>query len=307
MSGYYGFSMSNNAVEAYKNGEMPLSKWTKKAILEEAEKYTLQCSLEKLKQLPLALLRDKLLYESSWHHTSKFYNETNFYSFNEDEISEITDDQLDQWMEMLSSEKKAVKAAATEERWKCSFLEWSGTRNHPRAERVVDTGVIRGNWFYRDHGGKKSVNANGFEKVERLYENEKGYNTMHFSCTATAHECVLHDHEKDISFPLGDPASAIFDRENLSGKEIADNISVFAESTIDMLYEESKLGIQDENIDLSGYSLIERTEMKTAIREALQEEYFAENKKTLSDVKRLVSEKKPRTTENKQKTKNNGR
>lgn len=60
MAGYHGFSMSNNAVEAYKNGEMPLSKWTKKAILEEAEKYTLQCSLEKLKQLPLAVLRDKL-------------------------------------------------------------------------------------------------------------------------------------------------------------------------------------------------------------------------------------------------------
>ena len=33
MSGYYRYSMSNNAKDAYKNGVMPYSKWTKKAIL----------------------------------------------------------------------------------------------------------------------------------------------------------------------------------------------------------------------------------------------------------------------------------
>lgn len=165
MSGYYKFSMSNNAVEAYKSGEMPLSKWTKKAILEEVEKCTLQCSFEKLKQMPLAVLREYLLYESSWHHTSKFYNKTHFYSLDVDGISEITDDQLDQWMEKLSDEKKE---ATTAERWECSFLEWSGNRKHPRAERVTDTGIIRGNWFYRDQGGKKSITANGFLKIERL-------------------------------------------------------------------------------------------------------------------------------------------
>ena len=34
-AGYHGYSMSNNAVAAYDNGEMPLSKWTKSAILNE--------------------------------------------------------------------------------------------------------------------------------------------------------------------------------------------------------------------------------------------------------------------------------
>lgn len=29
-SGYSGYSMSNRAVDAYEDGEMPLSKWTKK-------------------------------------------------------------------------------------------------------------------------------------------------------------------------------------------------------------------------------------------------------------------------------------
>lgn len=33
MAGYNGYSMSNNAVTAYSNGEKPLSKWTRSAIL----------------------------------------------------------------------------------------------------------------------------------------------------------------------------------------------------------------------------------------------------------------------------------
>ena len=34
MAGYYGYSMSNNAVSAYEEGEMPLSKWTKQGVIE---------------------------------------------------------------------------------------------------------------------------------------------------------------------------------------------------------------------------------------------------------------------------------
>lgn len=34
MAGYHGYSMSNNAVSAYADGEMPLSKWTKAEILD---------------------------------------------------------------------------------------------------------------------------------------------------------------------------------------------------------------------------------------------------------------------------------
>lgn len=33
MSGYSGYSMSNNAVDAYESGEKPRSKWTKKVLL----------------------------------------------------------------------------------------------------------------------------------------------------------------------------------------------------------------------------------------------------------------------------------
>jgi len=38
MSGYKGYSMSNNAIAAYNEGEKPKSKWTKTEIVREIEK-----------------------------------------------------------------------------------------------------------------------------------------------------------------------------------------------------------------------------------------------------------------------------
>ena len=37
MAGYYGYSMSNNAVYAYLDNKMPISKWSKKKIFEVIE------------------------------------------------------------------------------------------------------------------------------------------------------------------------------------------------------------------------------------------------------------------------------
>lgn len=41
MAGYRGFSMSNNAVDAYNSGEKPFSKWTKSEILKEVDFYSI--------------------------------------------------------------------------------------------------------------------------------------------------------------------------------------------------------------------------------------------------------------------------
>ena len=80
MSGYYGYSMSNNAVEAYENGERPLSKWRKSDILEaiSVSEIELKCSISKLQKLPVKVLKEVCLTYSSWHHTSNHYNQTNF-------------------------------------------------------------------------------------------------------------------------------------------------------------------------------------------------------------------------------------
>ena len=67
MSGYCGYSMSNNAISAYNSGEKPMSKWTKVAILEEikcaiGEGLVLQVSLEDLAQLPAAELKARFCF-----------------------------------------------------------------------------------------------------------------------------------------------------------------------------------------------------------------------------------------------------
>ena len=41
--GYVGYSMSENAVEAYDNGEMPMSSWRKKDIFQVILKERAKC------------------------------------------------------------------------------------------------------------------------------------------------------------------------------------------------------------------------------------------------------------------------
>ena len=83
MAGYnWKKGMSNNAVEAYKEGKMPISKWTKKALLDSLEKLyaeeSFPCPLDVLKKKKKEELT-QLLKCCEWHHSSKFFNCTNFY------------------------------------------------------------------------------------------------------------------------------------------------------------------------------------------------------------------------------------
>lgn len=165
MSGYYGYSMSNNAVSAYLDGEKPLSKWTKKEIIFRIEnECEINFPIEKLKKVPLAKLKEICLKKSSWHHTSSYYNSTDFYDIDIAKIESFAESDLDGFLECKKPEIREEKA----EKWLCEFLEWSGTRAHPKATKVQEIGVIRGNWFYRENGTKKSINANGFYKIERV-------------------------------------------------------------------------------------------------------------------------------------------
>lgn len=169
MAGYNGYSMSNNAVAAYADGEKPLSKWTKADIMAaiETTEIELKCSIEKLKKLPVGVMKEELLYNSSWHHTSSHFNKTDFYRLDEERLAELTDEEIDRLLVLLKKSKTENKEPG-EEKWECAFLEWSGTRNHPKATRRVETGVIKGDWFIRDDGSKKKISANGFEKLRRL-------------------------------------------------------------------------------------------------------------------------------------------
>lgn len=169
MAGYNGWSMSNNAVEAYSNGEKPLSKWTKTNIFEtiENQEIKLKCSMEKLRKLPAKALKEVCLTYSSWHHTSNHYNKTEFYSLDINTIENLTDEKIDRLFADYKEEKK-MEEKPSEEKWRCSFLEWSGSRKHPVATEVIEEGIIKDNWFYRKDGSKKKTTANGFRFIEKI-------------------------------------------------------------------------------------------------------------------------------------------
>lgn len=169
MAGYNGWSMSNNAVAAYEDGEKPLSKWTKTDIFDAINKQEveLKCSIEKLKKLPVKVLKEVCLTYSSWHHTSNHYNKTDFYLLDVDRIENLADDKIEELLLDYKTGKKA-ESKSSEERWKCAFLEWSGSRKHPVATEVIEEGIIKGNWFYRKDGSKKKTTANGFRFIKQI-------------------------------------------------------------------------------------------------------------------------------------------
>lgn len=169
MAGYNGWSMSNNAVAAYEDGEKPLSKWTKTDIFDEIEnqKVKLKCSMEKLRKLPAKALKEVCLTYSSWHHTSNHYNRTDFYSLDIDYIENLTDEKIEGLIRDYKADKK-TEDKPLDEKWRCAFLEWSGTRKHPKATEVIEEGIIKGNWFYRKDGSKKKTTANGFRFIEKI-------------------------------------------------------------------------------------------------------------------------------------------
>lgn len=173
MAGYHNYSMSNNAVEAYHTGEKPISKRKKSDIISEINQYRKEFDLPLIdnaifKKISIKIMRKHFLTCSSWHHTSSHYNKTDFYSIDEDAIDSLTIDTINQLIEQTNLEKTEAKLEKQEERWECEYLVWGGTRKHPKAEEVIGTGTIIGNWFYLDKGGKKLITANGFRKIKRI-------------------------------------------------------------------------------------------------------------------------------------------
>jgi len=97
-SGYVGYSMSKRAVEAYEQGEKPKSKWTKAVMLQEIVAYCDEFDMEisdkawgYLRKLTKGELFNRFFYKTSWHHTSKYFNQTDFYGLDEEELVEFVE------------------------------------------------------------------------------------------------------------------------------------------------------------------------------------------------------------------------
>lgn len=137
MAGYYKYSMSNNAVDAYMAGEKPLSKWRKADILDTLSPE----QREAAKGMSLAALCELFLEYRGWHHTSSHYNRTEFYGIAE-WLDEITVEQIKDAAEQDKKEREEKRALTPKKSApkfvtaKVSYVYWTGTRNHPKRHEV---------------------------------------------------------------------------------------------------------------------------------------------------------------------------
>lgn len=112
--GYHGYSMSKRAASAYINGEKPLSRWTKKAIIaaisdwEGTNSRLMTVDVNKMTRDDLI---ERYIRYSSWHHTSKMINVTEFYQLSDALLNadsrEMTADEIKSRDDMISSQINA--------------------------------------------------------------------------------------------------------------------------------------------------------------------------------------------------------
>ena len=165
-SGYSGYRMSNRAVEAYGNGEMPLSKWTKAEMISAIRNIDEE-KAKALSKVKVSILRDTLLHNSSWHHTGKYFNETEFYSIDTDKLSELTLADIEELAKRDTGKKEPEEVSRIKGDF--YYIEWTGTRNHPKANEkcLKDVFVEERGCFYHvfDEKGnfllKKKIDSNG--------------------------------------------------------------------------------------------------------------------------------------------------
>ena len=117
MAGYDGFSMSNNAREAYRSGLVTAKDTGVPAHL--VERFCL-CD--------------------EWHHTSSWFNETKFYdreyvraTFGLEKSEDY--DANPEAVAALEDYRRSLASAKTHDNCHVEWLEWSGTRKHPVAIR----------------------------------------------------------------------------------------------------------------------------------------------------------------------------
>lgn len=186
-SGYCGYAMSNRAVQAYSNGEKPLSKWTKVAMIERIEEWLnkdsdnrLNCTMSLLKKTRVGILKNLLLSYSSWHHTSSFINKTDFYEFDYEKLAKLTDEDI-RTIVNIEKEEKNIDEIPNIYQGDIYYIEWTGSRKYSKANScsLKNVSIEEKGCFYiiRDDSGnqilKKKIGSNGTRVVNYKEEEEK--------------------------------------------------------------------------------------------------------------------------------------
>lgn len=156
MAGYCGWSMSNNALDCYDNNIRPKSTWTRSELLDEIKETYGEEIRDRAKKHTLGFLRDCFLSYDSWHHTGKHYRCTDFYRFDDG----IKSDELENILNEV--EVKEEKDIPVPFPVKADWLEWSGSRNHPKSHEVKGFGRIVGNVFICTDGTRKRIDGKYF-------------------------------------------------------------------------------------------------------------------------------------------------
>jgi hypothetical protein len=118
-SGYVGASMSERAAAAYENGEAPKSKWTKKAMLAVLRAWCgeeLRVFDESIAKLGKDEIFERFFTVTSWHHTGKFANATDFYGIWESAACEAFPPMTEEEAERFEEAERERIAAIDEAR-----------------------------------------------------------------------------------------------------------------------------------------------------------------------------------------------
>lgn len=191
-NGYDGYAMSNNARMAYEDCEMPFSKWTKTELLSAIKSYNVSADIIlALQKHNTDTLRRELLMYSGWHHTSEYYNKTNFYAIDADKVNELTVNRIDNW------DKAENTVSSLKYRGDFNYVEWQGSRNYPKAvPHCLENVNIeeRGSFYYVTDADdklliKKKIGSNGTrassytpEKTMalKIMENQSAYQMVEY-------------------------------------------------------------------------------------------------------------------------------
>lgn len=115
--GYLGSSMSVRAAEAYEQGEMPISRWTKTAIIHAVKDYCFDFDLAydpDIEKKTKAELAKEFLEYKSWHHSSRTAREVEFFGLNEDAVcrsfEKMSEEQIIERDRQMADERAALEA-----------------------------------------------------------------------------------------------------------------------------------------------------------------------------------------------------
>lgn len=156
-SGYVGYSMSERAAEAYADGDAPLSKWNRARLVNGICGYPgSEWTPEELECAAVSDLRKFFLYRASWHHTSKFYSRTDFYSLDEDVIEAHDFAALrEACATRRDARKKEPRSTVDVAKGRIVYEQWEGSRNYGRFRRHDESCLIAAGWAYTESGKKR--------------------------------------------------------------------------------------------------------------------------------------------------------